>query len=117
VRTGVIGIHDQLSIGAPNLSSSPFGQRVKNLSYIIVRVEFESFWKDIDQVETARIPNYGERHFLGLDSVPLSFRNLCIQLRPNELMICMQVKPSLVERHNVVPRSPLLPSSIKKKLL
>jgi hypothetical protein len=91
VKTGVIGMHDQYSIGAPKLSSSPFGQRVKNLSYIIARVEFESFWQDIDQVEIARIPNYGEHHFLG--SVPLSFSNLCIRLRQNELMACVQVKP------------------------
>jgi hypothetical protein len=26
-------------------------------------VEFEAFWQDIDQVETARISNYGEHHF------------------------------------------------------
>jgi hypothetical protein len=43
-------------------------------------------------VETARIPNYGEHHLLGLDSVPLAFRNLCIRLRPHELMVCVQVK-------------------------
>jgi hypothetical protein len=59
-------MHDQFSIGVPNLSSSPFGQRVKNLSYRLARVEFESFWQDIGQVETARISNYGEHHFLGL---------------------------------------------------
>jgi hypothetical protein len=64
---------------------------------------------DIDQVETARIPNYGEYRFLGLDSMPLSFRNLCIRLRPNELMVCVQVKLYLVEHHNIVPRSLFLP--------
>jgi hypothetical protein len=60
---------------------------------MVARVEFEFFWQDIDQVEIARTPNYGEHHFLGLESVPLSFRNLCIRLRPNELMVCVQVKP------------------------
>jgi hypothetical protein len=60
---------------------------------MVGRVGFEAFWQDIDQVETARIPNYGEYHILGLDSVPLSLRNLCIRLRPNELMVCVQVKP------------------------
>jgi hypothetical protein len=104
-----IGMHDQFSIGAPKLSSSPFGWRVKNLNGIVASVEFESFWQDIDQVETVRISNYSEHHFLGLDSVPLSVRNLCIRLRPNELMVCVQVKSRLAERHNVVPRSPLLP--------
>jgi hypothetical protein len=93
VRTGVIDMHDQFSIGAPNLSFSTFGQRVKNLSYIITRIEFESFWQDIDQMETARIPNYGEHHVLILDSVPLSFRNLCIRLCPNEFMVRVHVKP------------------------
>jgi hypothetical protein len=44
-------------------------------------------------MEIARIPNYGEYHFWGLDSVPLFFRNLCIRLRPNELMACVQLKP------------------------
>jgi hypothetical protein len=84
---------DQFSIGAPNLSSLPFGWRVKNLNYVAARVESESFWQDIDQVETARKPIYGEHHFLGLDSVPPSFRNRCIRLRPNELLVCVQVKP------------------------
>jgi hypothetical protein len=60
---------------------------------MVARVEFESFWQDIGQVETVRIPKYGEYHFLGLDSVPLSFRNLCIRPRQNELMVCVQVKP------------------------
>jgi hypothetical protein len=86
---GVIGNHDQFSPSAPKLSSSPFGQKVKNLSYIAARVEFESFWQDIDQVETTRIPNYDEYHFLRLDSAPLSVKNLCIRLRPNELMVCV----------------------------
>jgi hypothetical protein len=85
-------MHDQFSIGAPNLSSSPFGSRVKNLSYTAARLEFESSWQEINQVETAKMPNYREHHFLGLDSVPLFFRNLCIQLRPNELMVCVQIK-------------------------
>jgi hypothetical protein len=30
-------------------------------------------------------------------------------LRPNELVVCMQIKPGLAERHNVILRSPLLP--------
>jgi hypothetical protein len=63
------------------------------MSYMVARVEFESFWQDINQVETARIPSYGERYCLGLDSVQLSFRNLCIRLRPNKLMVCVQLKP------------------------
>jgi hypothetical protein len=44
-------MHNQFSIGAPNLSFSPFGQRAKNLSYIVARVESESFWQDINQVK------------------------------------------------------------------
>jgi hypothetical protein len=86
-------MHNQFSIGAPNLSFSPFGERVKNLSDIVARAEFESFWQDIDEMETARVSDYDERHFLGLDGVPLSFRNLCLRLRPNELMVCVQIKP------------------------
>jgi hypothetical protein len=60
---------------------------------MVARVEFESFWSDIDQAETARVPNYGEHHFLELDSVPFSFRNLCIRVSPNKFMVCVQVKP------------------------
>jgi hypothetical protein len=38
-------------------------------------------------LETARIPNHGEHHFLRLDSVPLSFRNLC-EFELDELSPC-----------------------------
>jgi hypothetical protein len=45
----------QFSIGSPNLSFVPIGQRTKNLSYVKGRIEFEAFGQEIDQVEPTRI--------------------------------------------------------------
>jgi hypothetical protein len=70
-----------------------FACAILDVGHPIARFEFESFWQDIDQMETVRIPSYGEHHVLGLNSMPLSFRNLCIWLHPNEPMVCVQVKP------------------------
>jgi hypothetical protein len=89
---GIIGMDSQFSIGSPNMISAPIGYLAKNLSYIKARVEFESFWQDIDQVEAAGIPNYRKHHFFRLNRAPLSFKNLPVWLKPYEFMVCIEIE-------------------------
>jgi hypothetical protein len=90
---GAIDMDPQFSIGSPNLSSAPIGQRAKNLSYTKARVEFEPFWQDIDYVEAAGIPNYRKHHFFRLNRAPFSFGNLPVRLNPYEFMVRIEVEP------------------------
>jgi hypothetical protein len=43
VETRVIGMESRFSIGSCDLSSAPIGEPAKNQSYLIARIEFESF--------------------------------------------------------------------------
>jgi hypothetical protein len=58
----------------------------------MARIKFTPFWQDIDQVESAGIPNYRKHHFFRLNRAPLSFGNLPVRLKPYEFMVWIEVE-------------------------
>jgi hypothetical protein len=56
-------------------------------------VEFESFGENPDEVKAARIPNYFKHDFFRLDRLPLSFGNLLVRSKPDELKVYIETEP------------------------
>jgi hypothetical protein len=111
----VIGMDNQFSIRPPNLSVSPIGEWTNDLSNIIARIEFRTFRENIDEMKATEIPNYRKYHFFELDSLPLFCRNLSIRLKPDQLLVYIEIEPRLFKSHNIMPGSLLLTLQHGKK--
>jgi hypothetical protein len=98
---------DQLSIGSTDLSFAPFRQWNKHIGNVIVNVEFDPFWKNVDNVETIGIANNCQHYCFRLDGVLFS-RELFIRWQPDGLVICIQKRPELIKGYDLKSRSALL---------
>jgi hypothetical protein len=66
-------------------------------------VEFALMFKNINQLEPARISNDSEHELFRLNCGPFSFKNLSTLRKPDKLVIRSQVEPGLVECHEIMP--------------
>jgi hypothetical protein len=71
----------------------------------MVFVQFCRPGETIDQVKTSRMPNVSWRTFFRLNNVPRPFWYLCVRLKPDELVVRLEIEPLLIQRHYIVPRS------------
>jgi hypothetical protein len=68
-------------------------------------VEFASFWKNVNQVELARIPNDCQHELVRLNCVSFSFGHFFTMWKPDQFVIRAQVEPQLVQGQDVMPRA------------
>jgi hypothetical protein len=70
----------------------------------MIRIEFETFRENIDDMKVGGSPNYHQHQFLRLDDMSFRFRNLFVGLKPDQFMVRIKVEPELIEHHDVIPR-------------
>jgi hypothetical protein len=56
-------------------------------------VEFAPFWKNVNQVELARIPNDCQHELFRLNCVSFSFVHFFTMWKPDQFVIDAQVEP------------------------
>jgi hypothetical protein len=94
----------------------PIGERTKDLSNVIAHIEIGIFREHIDEMEATLIPNYCKHHLFRLDSLSLHFRNLSVSLKPDQLVVHIEIEPGLIKGHDIVAGSLLLMLQHRKKL-
>jgi hypothetical protein len=112
----VIDIDNQFSIRGLNLSFSSIEERTKDLSDTMIRIEFDTFRENIDDMKAIESPNYHQYHLFRLDHVSLRFHNLFVRLKPDQLVVHIEGESELIGHHGVIPRSLLLMVQHKQKL-
>jgi hypothetical protein len=78
-------------------------------------VEFRTFQENIDEMKATEIPNYRKYYSFGLDSLPLFCRNLSIRLKPDQLLVYIEIELGFIKGHDVMLGSLLLTLQHGKK--
>jgi hypothetical protein len=65
VRSCVVRIDDEFSIGLPDLGVAPNSKWTEDICSVICPIEFGTWRTKINSLKTRRMPNYGWRHFVG----------------------------------------------------
>jgi hypothetical protein len=108
MRFRIIGMDTQFSSAVNSLLVLPIFDFIEDLPCVVTDVAFEPLWKRGHDMEPAGIPNHCDHQFWGLDRVPFSVGHWFPRCEPDALVIRGEIKPRLIEGHDVMPVSGLL---------